>query len=364
MLDSQDDIPNVINFLSEAKLFNEILNNSGEVLVIDFRKVEEFKEASFSNYSINLPFNSEDVTCEFCNTYDPKAWETKVFDETTLKVLKRMRRFFIIVVFSNEPTTKDEIKEMIFKLKENMTLDHKQTAIFKGLLFYNMLIKNKFREIGYFIDDYSKFLIDFDHIISCTYTHSQDKSVFSDPYPSSILDHRLYVGDESHVKSKEVIKKLKITHIVNVTMHAPNYFENEDIKYLNIKIEDDEKNSVISHFEKAFEFIENAFFDKIDKEIISKRVKETNEIMILNDIIQVLFKEYVKTENRVLVHCSLGVSRSPSIALMYLMKKFNLSLDKSYDLIRYLRIKSCPIQSFLNDLEKFEKNGFHFNLCG
>lgn len=46
-------------------------------------------------------------------------------------------------------------------------------------------------------------------------------------YPSAILEGKLYLGDQFDAKDMNVIKNLKITHIVNVTSEIPNYFERE-----------------------------------------------------------------------------------------------------------------------------------------
>lgn len=49
------------------------------------------------------------------------------------------------------------------------------------------------------------------------------------------------------------------------------------------------------------------------------------------EIIQKAFKkEYLHTmnKNRILIHCSLGVSRSSTVAIMYIMKKFQLNYDE------------------------------------
>jgi hypothetical protein len=46
-------------------------------------------------------------------------------------------------------------------------------------------------------------------------------------YPNEILSGKLYLGDQFDAKDMNVIKNLKITHVVNVTSEIPNYFEKD-----------------------------------------------------------------------------------------------------------------------------------------
>ena len=82
--------------------------------------------------------------------------------------------------------------------------------------------------------------------------------------PSKILNY-LYVGDKNHAKSKNLLKELNITHILNCTPNKnidplagiPNYFEKENLfKYKRITIYDNGSDSLISHFETSYQFIE------------------------------------------------------------------------------------------------------------
>lgn len=63
-----------------------------------------------------------------------------------------------------------------------------------------------------------------------------------------------------------------------------------------------------------------------------------------NKILQVICKSHYdkyKSENRVLIHCSMGVSRSPTIAIMYIMKKFSLTFDEVYkNILIFLRLSN------------------------
>lgn len=373
-----------INFLTEVTLYNEMLNSQGEIIVFDLRSKVEFDECRLPLYSINLPHKSDEITYEFCNIYDPSAWEAYTNDSNTKKSLKRLKRYFIVIVTQSKPISKPELRNVSSKLKSNTELSDAESSWFKGLVFYNMLLQNKIREIGFFIGDFTDFVHQFNLV--CLYNHS--KKVFNDPYPSCILDNRLYVGDESHVKSLEVLKHLKITHIINVTFHVPNKFENEGIKYLRIPIDDSDLNHATPYFPQAYEFIENALFNEdtvhvdesstnfpvcqdidfslVDEEIefLNQKLKDGYCIRLKNEIIQLLFQKMLKKSfnyNRVIIHCSLGVSRSACFAIMYIMKKFGLSSNEAFELVKMQRNKSCPIEQFMNDLQEFENSGYSFN---
>jgi len=157
--------------------------------------------------------------------------------------------------------------------------------------------------------------------------------------------------------------------------------ENLGIKYLKIPIEDNEKNLISSHFERVFLFIEEAlnpsqiylrpeesknnsikddcsymknleidyendeiqilisefaksydlnFGKNSDEKITALNIDKIQDLHIKNKICQILIKHHYTNKgdkSRILIHCSLGVSRSPSLAIMYLMKKMKLSFE-------------------------------------
>jgi protein-tyrosine phosphatase len=60
-------------------------------------------------------------------------------------------------------------------------------------------------------------------------------------------------------------------------------------------------------------------------------------------------------ENNVLVHCSAGISRSPTLVLAYMMKRCNFTLDEAFDRMRQLRSIVDPNVSFIIQLRDWEK---------
>jgi len=50
-------------------------------------------------------------------------------------------------------------------------------------------------------------------------------SLIAKSYPSEILEGRLYLGDQFHTADKQIMKHLRITHILNVSDMIPCHFE-------------------------------------------------------------------------------------------------------------------------------------------
>ena len=81
--------------------------------------------------------------------------------------------------------------------------------------------------------------------------------------PVEILPH-LYLGSEIHSSQKELLKRLGITAIVNVSRNIPNFFE-DTFLYKSIPVDDTYTADIGRWFEEAAEFIGKAtfFFESI-----------------------------------------------------------------------------------------------------
>jgi len=141
-------------------------------------------------------------------------------------------------------------------------------------------------------------------------------------YPNSIICDKLYLGNVEHSKDLKVLQNLKITHIVNATLNYQNAFESfGSIKYLQLAIDDKEHETFGPHWQKIMEFME----------------------CIEN-----------KNENRLFVHCEMGISRSSTICIAYLMKKRKMTLYDAYFYVLDKRSIIRPNSGFLLQLEKYE----------
>lgn len=145
--------------------------------------------------------------------------------------------------------------------------------------------------------------------------------------PSKILNF-LYIGCKNHAKSKSLLKELGISHILNCTptkntdplAGIPNYFEKEKLfKYKRISIYDNGSDSLIPHFDAAYQFIEES-----------------------------------KHFGGVLVHCRQGVSRSVSFTMAYLMKKNQFTAAEALAYIQLIRPIAQPNEAFMKQLLIYE----------
>jgi dual specificity MAP kinase phosphatase len=71
-------------------------------------------------------------------------------------------------------------------------------------------------------------------------------------------------------------------------------------------------------------------------------------------MISFLKDEARKNNSKVLVHCQAGVSRSPTIVIAYIMKKYSLNLNEAYSKVREMRPIIAPNLIFMSQLMEFE----------
>ncbi|XP_054751546.2 dual specificity protein phosphatase 6-like [Lytechinus pictus] len=73
-------------------------------------------------------------------------------------------------------------------------------------------------------------------------------------YPAQILPY-LYLGTKQDCENFELLSKLRIRYVLNVTPNIPNCFEDNGIKYMQIPIMDHWSQNLAAFFPKAIEFI-------------------------------------------------------------------------------------------------------------
>jgi len=137
-------------------------------------------------------------------------------------------------------------------------------------------------------------------------------------YPSAVLDSTLFQGRGDQSRNEVIMTTLGITHVVNISEHS-NAFP-QKIKYLRLPLDDMVSTNLSQHFHETYEFISDA----------------------------------LENQGRVLVHCNLGISRSSTVTLAYLMKSRKWNLLYAFRFLKGIRTAAAPNSGFLRQLSDWE----------
>ncbi|EDQ89570.1 uncharacterized protein MONBRDRAFT_8130 [Monosiga brevicollis MX1] len=142
--------------------------------------------------------------------------------------------------------------------------------------------------------------------------HHRDKA------PAQILPY-LYVGAEAHAENRELLKRLNVTHVLNLTTHDSRKYP--EFGYHQIAIRDSWNQDMSKCFEDAFEYINKC-----------------------------------RAEGGcVLLHCVAGISRSATVAIAYLMTFRELDLNAAYSTVKERRPCIAPNLDFMGELQRYEE---------
>ena len=130
----------------------------------------------------------------------------------------------------------------------------------------------------------------------------------------SQITEDVYISDRMTASDYESLKRLGIKQILivgsEIPRHGDLYF-----KVFHVKINDLPTENIKKYFNPSFNFIK---------------------------------------KNKTLIHCAMGVSRSVSIAIAYLMRSRGLSFDEAFSLVKKNRHIACPNPGFILQLKQYE----------
>lgn len=189
-----------------------------------------------------------------------------------------------------------------------------------------------------------------------------DKTRFDGSFPSRILPF-LYLGNLDHASNVDMLRVLGITHLVSVgeTALAPP-------DHISAKITPPLKENGRTRYQRASAKAAMAE----DPSTVPSLHYQSQGITVLNvrnvsddgiDSLRGTMREAVQfieaarlSGGRVLVHCRVGVSRSTTIVLAYVMAHLDLGLVESYLLVRSRRLNIViqPHLLFLWELRGWE----------
>jgi protein-tyrosine phosphatase len=134
--------------------------------------------------------------------------------------------------------------------------------------------------------------------------------------PIHEITENVYLGDFRAADDMTYLKHHGITHIINCAEGIPEVYP-ESFKYLSLEL----------------------------KDIESQDLTEAITISL----------DFIKDGGRVFIHCKMGVSRSASIVIAYLMKERGMSYNEALSFVATKRACVVPNRGFEAQLRKLEE---------
>ncbi|XP_032821080.2 dual specificity protein phosphatase 10-like [Petromyzon marinus] len=132
----------------------------------------------------------------------------------------------------------------------------------------------------------------------------------------------LFVGGERAARDLPTLRRLNVGLVLNVTAHVPHYHAGAgSIAYRRLPASDTHGQDLRQYFRPAFLLIEEAR----------------------------------RCGCSVLLHCQAGVSRSPTVAIAYVMRLRGLGASDAYAFVRARRAAVAPNLSFMGQLLLYER---------
>lgn len=138
------------------------------------------------------------------------------------------------------------------------------------------------------------------------------------PPLSCILPH-LYLGAETDV-TQDSLSARGISYVLSVSRCSPQPTFLPKSQYLRIPIDDSLRDDLLPWIPQALRFIDGA----------------------------------MSLGCSVLVHCAAGISRSPALAVAYIMYRLGMDLDHAYRFVKERRPSISPNFNFLGQLQLFQ----------
>jgi len=148
---------------------------------------------------------------------------------------------------------------------------------------------------------------------------------------SEIIPGFLYLGSAQAAKNLSGLRKLHISHVLNLA--GKNYHDtgSEGLTYQKLHFEDSLETDFLSKLPVALEFLDS-----------------------VHEMIHHSSDATPPPRGAVLVHCSGGVSRSPTTVIAYLMYKNRWSLRQSFLFVKEKRSGIKPNPGFMKQLMQYE----------
>lgn len=141
---------------------------------------------------------------------------------------------------------------------------------------------------------------------------------------SVIIPKRLYVSGDG-ARADKTLRNFGITHILSLQEHEERQHHGDrpkDIAERGLRMADNKNTRLAEYLPDCIDFIDEALGSS--------------------------------DEAAVLVHCTMGMSRSPSVVIAWLMSSRGLTFDEAYARVKKARPVICPNPAFLDTLRQWK----------
>lgn len=150
----------------------------------------------------------------------------------------------------------------------------------------------------------------------------KNKVTYLDSDHPDLIIEGLYLGNVDSALNENLLKELEVTHVLSICKELTKEMVKEISERFNhLWIQADDADSEDLLYEQCYNFIHQA--------------RENN--------------------GKVLIHCWMGISRSSSITIMYMMKHKRMKFLDAYQLVKRQRPQISPNYGFIQSLKQFEK---------
>lgn len=175
-----------------------------------------------------------------------------------------------------------------------------------------------------------------------------------DPSISQIAPH-LFVGNVKSSLKRQVLRENNITAVVSLLDGGYNKWSHPEYRaiipedcHLYVPCLDSSTMDILALLEEICDFVEiQLSSNSLPQSVASTLSEEWDHESSLQPGVE------TPREANVLIHCQLGVSRSATVAIAYLMRKRHEGLDSVYPEVRQRR-KVKPRDNFIDQLRVWE----------
>lgn len=173
---------------------------------------------------------------------------------------------------------------------------------------------------------------------------------------SKVTDHIFLSGIYPMEKNYQIIKKLNIKYILCCVdkkyvddIHAKIISDNSDITILYLPYNDDIYQNLWKSNKNLVKLSSHA-----NKQNKMSQIIELYQNKPMIEIGYHFIDVAVSSGENILIHCMAGISRSVSLVVYYLMKKYHINFNKAYAMSYNVRSIANPNESFKVQLIEYE----------